>query len=407
MAIRTISFASGADRTLAGRLYAPDHGPARAYAVFAHCFTCTKNLTASRNIAKAMSEQGIATLVFDFTGLGESEGDFADSNFSTNVEDLVAAADFLEDEYEAPRILVGHSLGGTAVLKAAAAIDSAVAVATIASPAEAAHVSHLLASSREDIERDGEAEVLLAGRPFRIRKQFLDDIAGQNVLDAVRTLRKAYLVLHAPLDDTVQIDNASTLFAAAKHPKSFVSLDDADHLLSRASDSRYAGAVIAQWAARFLEDDSPETFDVPAAANAVVARTRGDGYRTAVRADGHPLVADEPAAVGGSGTGPTPYDYLATALATCTTMTLKMYAAHKKLPLDQVTATVTHAKIHGRDCEDCESDDNARVDVFERVLEIEGNLSEAQRARMVEIADRCPVHRTLHGEVKVRTRLAS
>ena len=275
-----------------------------------------------------------------------------------------------------------------------------------ASSTSAAHVSHLLASSREDIERDGEAEVLLAGRPFRIKKQFLDDIRGQTVLDCVASLRKALLVMHAPLDDTVDVDNASKLFGAAKHPKSFVSLEDADHLLSRSRDSRYAGALIAAWAARYLNASAAEDGALPTTDGAVVASTGASGYRTAINADGHALIADEPVSVGGTGQGPTPYDYLAAALASCTTMTLRMYADHKKLPLERVIATVTHGKVHARDCDDCESDGSARVDVFERSLQIAGDLTDAQRARMVEIADRCPVHRTLHGEVKVRTRLA-
>lgn len=406
MASKTVRFENASGGQLAGHLYTPDAGAPRAYAVFAHCFTCTKNLVASRNIADAMSTEGVATLVFDFTGLGDSEGEFADSNFTTNVEDIVAAADFLEDEYEAPRILVGHSLGGTAVLMAAAHVDSAVAVATIASPAEAGHVSHLLAGSREDIEKAGEAEVLLAGRPFRIKKQFLDDIQGHSVVDSVAKLRKAYLVMHAPLDDTVGVDNASTLFAAARHPKSFVSLDRADHLLMRPDDSRYAGALIAAWAARYLGEPAAASATPEGAPGAVVATTRAGAFRTEVNAGGHRLVADEPAGVGGEDSGPSPYDFLATALAACTTMTLKMYAEHKKLPLEHVTASVRHEKIHASDCADCESEGKARIDVFERELTIAGDLSDAQRQRMLEIADRCPVHRTLHAETKVRTRLA-
>lgn len=402
MAVLSVQFENDSGHALAGQLYLPA-GEARAYAVFAHCFTCTKNLTASRNIAGAMSEQGIGTLVFDFTGLGRSEGDFSDSNFSTNVTDLVAAADFLAAEYQAPTLLVGHSLGGTAVLKAAAAIDSARAVATIGSPSHARHVAHLVATEREVIERDGEAEVLLAGRPFKIRKQFLDDIESQPVLECVADLRKALLVLHAPLDDTVGVDNATDLFVAAKHPKSFVSLDDADHLLTDKAHSAYAGRVISAWADKYL-GEAP----VPLAhvSGAVVARTGRTGFRTEVNADGHAIVADEPRSVGGTEAGPTPYDLLGAALAACTSMTLQMYARRKKWALDAATATVRHNKIHARDCADCSSVDDARVDVFEREVAVEGDLDESQRARLAEIADRCPVHRTLHGEIKVRTTIA-
>lgn len=403
MPVTTVKFNNQSGEALSGRLTVPDTRAPHAFALFAHCFTCTKNFAATRNIAKALADQGIATLVFDFTGLGSSDGDFADSNFSTNVLDLVAAADYLKEAHQAPKLLVGHSLGGTAVLKAAAHIPSAVAVATLGSPSHAAHVEHLVASKSDEIERDGEAEVLLAGRPFKIRKQFLDDIRNQPILDDVASLRKALLVMHAPLDDTVTMDNATDIFVKAKHPKSFVSLDDADHLLSNLDHSGYAGRVIAAWAAKYVGSDTFGLEDVP---GAVAARTGRDRFITDINADGHRFVADEPASVGGTDMGPSPYDLLAAALASCTTMTLKMYANHKKWPMTTATATVWHEKIHAKDCADCESDDNAKVDVFERELRVEGDLSEEQRARLLEIADRCPVHRTLHGEIKVRTQLA-
>ncbi len=404
MPTTTVSFSNASGQTLSGRLVQPDTRPAHAYALFAHCFTCTKNFTATRNVAAALAERGIATLIFDFTGLGSSEGEFADSNFSSNVEDLVSAADFLAREHHAPQLLVGHSLGGTAVLKAAAAIDSARAVATIGSPSHAGHVEHLVAKDADRIERDGEAEVLLAGRPFTVKKQFLDDIRNSPVLDTVAELRKALLVLHAPLDDTVQISNATDLFIKAHHPKSFVSLDDADHLLSREANSRYAGHVIATWAEKYIDDAPQGLATVP---GATVARTPADSFTTPVNAAGHPFVADEPTSVGGNDAGPAPYDLLSAALATCTTMTLKMYAARKGWPLEASRVTVWHEKIHAKDCADCTSDDNARVDVFERELVLEGDLDEAQRKRLQDIADRCPVHRTLHSEVKVRTTLAA
>ncbi len=404
MPVTTVKFENQSGEALSGRLTVPDTRAPHAFALFAHCFTCTKNFTATRNIAKALADQGIATLVFDFTGLGSSDGDFADSNFSTNVLDLVAAADYLKDHHQAPKLLVGHSLGGTAVLKAAAHIPSAVAVATLGSPSHAAHVEHLVASKSEEIERDGEAEVLLAGRPFKIRKQFLDDIRSHPILDDVASLRKALLVMHAPLDDTVTMDNATDIFVKAKHPKSFVSLDDADHLLSNMEHSSYAGRVIAAWAEKYV--GTTATVGIEDVPGAVVARTGRDRFVTDINADGHRFVADEPASVGGTDMGPSPYDLLASALASCTTMTLKMYANHKKWPMTSATATVWHDKIHAKDCADCESGDDAKVDVFERELQVEGDLTEEQRARLLEIADRCPVHRTLHGEVKVRTQLA-
>ena len=395
-----VEFPNAAGEVLSGILSLPVSAP-RAFAVFAHCFTCTKNLKAATNISRSLTEAGIAVLRFDFTGLGESEGAFADTNFSSNIGDLVAAARFLEDEYEAPRILLGHSLGGTAVLQAAKDVPSAVAVATIGSPAEPAHVAHLLEGSRAELESSGIAEVQLGGRPFTIKKQFLDDIEAHSLADAVGSLRKALLVMHAPLDNTVEIENASALFTAAKHPKSFVSLDNADHLLSRNEDSVYAGHVLASWASRYLPDTGADD-GLQAAEGEVVARTNIDSFRTEVAAGPHTLVADEPVAVGGTNLGPTPYGLLSAALATCTTMTLKMYASLKKLDMRSATVRVIHDKVHAEDCYDCETQ-AGKIDEFRREISFDGDLTDAELDRLMEIADKCPVHRTLHSEVKVRT----
>lgn len=402
MQTQKITFDSGQGEELSGLLDFPTGKP-RAFALFAHCFTCSKNLKAATNISKSLTDAGIAVLRFDFTGLGQSEGEFADSNFSSNVSDLLAAARFLEAKHQAPAILVGHSLGGTAVLQAAPQIASAVAVATIGSPADPAHIRHLFDGAAEELKTRGEAEVNLGGRPFRIKQQLLEDLENHDLKETIRSLRKALLIMHAPLDDIVEIDNASALFIAAKHPKSFVSLDKADHLMSREEDSRYAGSVLATWASRYL---SPvESGDrLQGEAGEVVARTLIGGFRTDVVASGHAFVADEPLDVGGTNLGPTPYDLLSAALATCTTMTLKMYATHKKLEMDSVTVKVRHGKVHAEDCSDCESS-KGKIDEFQRELSFEGNLDEAERARLLEIADKCPVHRTLHSEIKVRTRL--
>jgi putative redox protein len=400
---KKVSFDNEDGHSLSGLLALPDSAP-RAYALFAHCFTCSKNLKAATNIAQALTDSGIAVLRFDFTGLGQSEGDFADTNFSSNVSDLLAAVRFLEENYRAPAILLGHSLGGTAMLQAAADVPSAVAVATLGSPSDPGHVRHLLSGAEETLRDQGIAEVNLGGRPFTIKRQFLDDLERHELPFAVKSLRKALLIMHAPLDDIVEIDNASALFSSALHPKSFISLDQADHLLSREADSLYAGRVLATWASRYLESEAskaasgmPDTGDYETA-----ARTHISGFRTELVAGGHGLVADEPASVGGTGAGPSPYDLLSAALAACTSMTLKMYASHKKLDLASATVRVRHGKIHAKDCEDCESAEG-RIDHFERELLLEGTLSAAERQRMLEIADRCPVHRTLHGEVKVRT----
>jgi uncharacterized OsmC-like protein/alpha/beta superfamily hydrolase len=398
---QSVRFESARGVELAGLLDLPAGRP-RAYALFAHCFTCTKNLRAVRHIASALAAQGIAVLRFDFTGLGQSEGEFADSNFSTNVEDLVAAARFLESRYEAPRLLIGHSLGGTAVLQAAAQIESSEAVATIGSPARASHVEHLLRDARTTLERDGVAEVHLAGRPFLIRRQFLEDLERHPLPDSVRSLRRALLVMHSPVDTTVEIDNAAEIFEHAMHPKSFVTLDGADHLLSREQDSRYVGAMLATWAGRYLDPQRLLEQAPTAAAGEAIARTGPVGLRTLISAGGHALAADEPMAVGGEGRGPTPYELLAAGLAACTSMTLQMYARRKQWPLESVTTAVAHDRIHAADCADCEAREG-RIDRFTRRLELEGAVDPAQRARLLEIANRCPVHRTLHAEVEVVT----
>ena len=403
MQSKNVSFPNAEGEKLSGILDMPERAP-RAFALFAHCFTCSKNLKAATNIARAMNDAGIAVLRFDFTGLGQSEGAFEDTSFSSNVADLLAAAAWLEKEHRAPEILFGHSLGGTAVLQAGASIPSAVAVATIGSPADPEHVRHMLAGAEETLAEDGIADVQLGGRPFRIRKEFVDDLAAHDLPTAVASLRKAILIMHAPLDDIVEIDNASALFIAAKHPKSFVSLDKADHLLSRSEDSRYVGAMLAAWATRYLPEAEPRA-GLQAKSGEVVARTVANGFATEVQAGEHTLLADEPRAVGGTDLGPTPYDLLAASLATCTSMTLRMYAEHKKLNFDAATVHVSHGRVHAQDCVDCEQEDGM-IHEFQRELVLEGDLSDAQRQRMVEIADRCPVHKTLHHEIRVRTRLA-
>ena len=397
-----VSFMNDDGESLAGMLDTPAQKP-RAYALFAHCFTCSRNLKAATHIARTLNDAGIAVLRFDFTGLGESEGEFAATSFSNNVADLLAAARYLEQEFTAPALLVGHSLGGTALLLAAADIPSAVAVATIAAPSHPSHIVKQFAGAIDDIKSRGAAEVELGGRSFNIHQHFLDDLERHPLPENVGALRKALLILHSPLDDTVSIDEASELFLAAKHPKSFLSLDKADHLLSSASDSRYAGRVLAAWASKYLPA-AEEGAGLTADAGEVAVRTR-QGFTTEINAAGHPLVADEPEDQGGENRGPTPYDLLAAALASCTSMTLRMYADHKKLDLDAVTVRVRHKKIHVRDCEDCETGDG-RIDELQRTIELEGSLSSEVRQRMLEIADKCPVHKTLHGEVKVRSRLA-
>lgn len=400
-----LTFTGAGGEQLAARLDSPAGKP-RAYALFAHCFTCTKDIYAASRIAAGLAEEGIAVLRFDFTGLGASEGEFANTNFSSNVADLVKAADFLRETREAPKILIGHSLGGAAVLAAAGSVPEALAVATIGAPAEPAHVAHLFQDAKPDIEARGEAEVLLAGRPFRIKKQFLDDISERNLGDSVASLKKALIVFHSPVDQTVGVENAAKIFGAAKHPKSFVSLDSADHLVSRKSDAAYIATVLSGWASRYLGEDAAEVERARAKAGHVVVRETGEGKFTQdIATDFYRLRADEPASYGGDESGATPYDLLLSGLGACTSMTVRLYAERKGWPLEQVEVTLSHEKIHADDCADCETK-SGRLDRIERRLHLRGPLSEEQKARLLEIADKCPVHRTLESEVVVETALA-
>jgi putative redox protein len=394
-----VSFPGAQGQALAGRLVRPANEP-RAWALFAHCFTCGKDLRGARRISESLAERGVAVLRFDFTGLGESEGDFADGTFSGDVADLVAAADWLRREHAAPRLLVGHSLGGAAALAAAPQIPETKALATIGAPADPAHVKHLLKDAEADLAAKGEAEVVLAGRRFTLRQGFVDDLTRQRLPEGLADLRRALLVLHAPLDQVVGVDNARRLFQAAKHPKSFVSLDGADHLLSRPADAHYAGDLIAAWASRYVED--APTAPAPVPHGAVEVHGTRARYRTDVRVGPHLLLADEPRKMGGTDLGPGPYDYLLAGLGACTSMTLRMYADRKGWPLDEVRVRLSHRKVHAKDCEDCEST-TGRIEEITRELQLEGDLDAEQRERLVEIADRCPVHRTLEGEIKVRT----
>ena len=404
MTLKKLYFKGSGGNQLSALLDLPADGRPEAFALFAHCFTCTKNLKSINHISRALTRERVAVLRFDFTGLGESEGDFADTNFSTNIADLVAAADFLESEYEAPKILIGHSLGGAAVLQAAGQIRSSKAVAVIGAPADPAHVMRHFKEHQETIALDGEAEIAIEGRPFRIKKQFLDDLGAVQMEKAVRNLKKALLIFHSPVDKTVGIDNAAKIFQYARHPKSFISLDQADHLLMNAEDARYVGAMIASWARKYLTIERTEPAEDGKEKNRIVARIGDTGFRTEIMANGLSLIADEPVSVGGTNMGPTPYDYLVAGLGACTAMTLRMYADRKQWPLEEVVVSLSHKKIHARDCKTCETD-QAMVDWIERDVELMGSLDASQSQRLMEIADRCPVHRTLESKVKIQTTL--
>lgn len=401
-----LTFENARGEQLAAVLHRPDAGPVRASVLFAHCFTCSKDFKAAVNIAQALAGEGFAVLRFDFTGLGQSEGEFADTHFSSNVQDLLDAAAWLEEHHQPPGMLVGHSLGGTAVLAAAHEIDSVLAVATIGAPADADHVLNLISSDLDTIEAEGEAEVSLAGRSFHVRADFVEDVRSQSVRDGIKSLRKALLVMHSPIDEVVPLAEAANIYRAARHPKSFISLDDADHLLSQERDSRYAGQVLAAWASRYLPDALSQPPDAPLRESAVtVAGRMDDGFLCSVNAKGHALLADEPESHGGENRGPTPYDFLAAALGSCTVMTLNMYARRKDWPLEMVEVSLTHDRIHAKDCEDCTTKDG-HIHVLKRAIRLHGDLDEAQKQRLLEIADRCPVHRTLEGEIRIRTQLA-
>jgi putative redox protein len=382
-----IRFPGRGGRELAALLDTPAGAP-RAFALFAHCFTCSKDSKAAAHVAQALAGQGIATLRFDFSSL----------EFTANLEDLLAAAAWLRERHAAPQILAGHSLGGAAVLAVAARIPEARAVATLGAPFDPAHVAHLV----KDPRAAGDAlEVSIAGRPFRVDKRFFEDLAGQRAGETLAQLRKPLLVLHSPRDTIVDIDNASKIFLAAKHPKSFVSLDSADHLLTQKADAAYAAAVLAAWASRYLDAEPAPREAVPG----VRVEEAGEGrFAQLVSVGRHRFRADEPAAVGGDDSGPGPYDLLLAGLGACTSMTVRMYAQRKGWPLERVTVDLKHDRIHAADCADCETREG-RIDRIERVLTLEGKLDGAQRARLLEIADLCPVHRTLHAEVTVSTRL--
>ena len=395
---RKISFSNQAGHQLAARLEEPIDRKPGAYALFAHCFTCSKNLNAAHHISQALTQHGIAVLRFDFTGLGDSEGEFADTNFSSNIEDLVSAAAFLEKEYEAPQLLIGHSLGGAAVLLASLRINSVKAIATLAAPASPQHVQRLFTQDLETIRQEGQATIDLGGRSFTITQQLIDDLEEAHDKHDLAQIHHPLLILHSPDDKSVSIENASEIYQQAQHPKSFISLDGADHLLSRSADSTYAATMIGSWAQRYLslptqEEDAPVT--------QLVTETRA-GFTTEIMVDRHSLIADEPESVGGHNLGPTPYDLAIAGLGACTGMTLRMYADQKGWPLEAVRVHMQHDKVYAEDCEHCE-DPKQKIDQVERAIEIIGDLDEKQRERLVEIANKCPVHKTFEAGFKVVT----
>ncbi len=390
------SFQNSAGQTLCGRLDLPVGQP-RATALFAHCFTCGKDLRSAGRISRALTRQGVAVLRFDFTGLGDSEGDFANTDFSSNLEDLRCAARALEARELTPEILVGHSLGGAAVLAIAGELETCRAVVTIGAPSDPEHLEKLF-SEELDLIREGKAEVRLAGRTFTITRKFLEDIASQKLATKIQNLRRPLLVFHAPLDNVVGIENARAIFESAYHPKSFISLDTADHLLSNRRDAEYVATTLAAWASRYISEEKPSQ-----AAEGEVVVEELEGLTQGIFTKAHSLLADEPERLGGANMGPTPYDLLLAGLGACTSMTLRMYARHKKIPLESVQVKLRHRRTHAQDCEQCETSEG-KLDVIEREVFLQGELDQQQRTRLLEIADRCPVHKTLTGRLEIHTR---
>ena len=396
-----ITFPNATGTTLSARIDLPADRKPLYFALFAHCFTCSKDLGAVRNISRALTGAGFGVMRFDFTGLGHSEGEFSETNFSSNVADLHAAMDYLKAEHKEASLLIGHSLGGAAAIVAGAKAENIKAVATIGAPGDVGHIKKLFSGDLEKIKAEGHAEVQIGGRPFTIAKSFLDDLEKRDLASILGDLRKPILIAHSPQDAVVGIANAAELFNAARHPKSFLSLDGADHLLSSARDSNYAGNMIAAWSKRYLQKETAEEelqSDMP-----VVVHIANEKFTTQVLANGHHLTADEPESAGGNNYGPSPYDLLSAALGACTAMTMMMYAQRKKWDLQEAYVHLKHGKIHAEDCESCAEGTTGKIDRFERMVELHGDLDDAQRERLLEIADRCPVHRTLHETVEVVT----
>lgn len=402
MPSKRVTFTNANGYTLSARLEFPLVQKPDAYAVFAHAFTGSKSLKATRNISRSLTLNGIAVLRFDFTGLGDSEGDFSDTNFTSNVEDIIAAANYLTEHYESPKIMIGHSLGGAASIFAASQIESVRAVATIGTPSEPEHVTHLLESGIEEIEETGKAVVNIGGRSFTIKKHFLDDLKSKDMYEVLRDMKKALLVMHSPQDSVVEIDNAAKIYQAAFHPKSFITLDRADHMLTNKDDAYYAGSVIASWVLRYIDRSKTEELSTH---KQVVARLDGkDDYTTEIKAGAHGLIADESEALGGNDFGPSPYEYLNAALGACTAMTVQMYARRKGWPLEDVKVHLSYERSYKEDCEACSAEERTlhNMDVH---VELMGDLTDEQRARLLEIAQKCPVHRTLKKGVQMDTKL--
>ena len=396
-----VEFTNAEGLRLAGLLETPD-GPATHYALFAHCFTCGKDIAAASRIARALTQKSIAVLRFDFTGLGNSDGDFANSNFSSNVQDLLAAANWLSAEHKAPQLIIGHSLGGAAVLSAAAQIAEVEAVCTIAAPATAEHVQHLFEDALPEITSAGLAKVKIGLREFTVKQQLISDLNQYATTEHIGKLKRALLVFHSPVDSIVSIDEAAKIYQAAKHPKSFISLDKADHLLSQPADAEYVATTLDAWAIRYLSSEPAAQAEV--AENEVLVSELNRQFLRGLHTSDHALLADEPTSFGGGNAGPTPYDLLLMSLGACTSMTVRMYANHKNIPLQDIDVRLRHDRIHAEDCVECE-DREGQVERLSRRIRLVGELTQEQKDKLLSIANRCPVHRTLESDPIITTEL--
>lgn len=402
MNLQKITFKNANGETLIGRLAMPVNQDPHNFVLFAHCFTCNKNFSAIRNISRALTTKGFGVLRFDFTGLGESEGEFADTNFSGNVEDLVEAANYLKEHYSSPTLIIGHSLGGSAAILASQKIGSIKAIVTIGAPSDPKHVTHIFAEELDTIQDTGLAEVNIGGRSFTIKNQFLQDLRSQSLIKTLKDSRKAILVLHSPQDKVVGINNAEEIYKGAHHPKSFVTLDGTDHLLSKVEDGHYTGNLIASWVIRYVA--IPEGKPLETTKEVVASLDGDDGFTTEMKIGNHYLTADEPVSFGGKDFGPSPYEFVSAGLSACTAMTIQMYVKRKKWPLDNVEVHTSYKKTHAEDCKDCESG-TGKIDAFEREIRLTGTLAAPQIAKILEIADKCPVHRTLQNKIQINTKI--
>lgn len=396
---RNISFKNSAGHQLAAVIEQPVI-PVKCYALFAHCFSCGKDILIASRIARSLVARGVAVLRFDFTGIGDSEGEFESSNFTSNIDDIISATNHLREHYSAPQILIGHSLGGTAMLNAAEQVSEAKAVVSIAAPFTADHILSHFQDKVEELEQKEKVDIELAGKILTINREFVSDLKAHSNEDRISQLRKALLILHSPFDEIVPIEEATKIFVNAKHPKSFVSLDKADHLITDKEDAEYVANTIVAWASRYIEEDS-STSQVIDKGEVLI----GEGNKKFLRevaSDDHTWFSDEPLAVGGDNLGPDPYEQLLSSLGTCTSMTLRMYANHKGWPVEDIQVKLKHSRQHDQDCEQPD-EKSCKIELIQKFITIKGDLDEQQINRLVEVADRCPVHKTLLGKIKLES----